>query len=313
MRIVVTGAAGFLGSHLADRLLAEGHDVVGLDNLITGHTRNIAHLAGHPHFRFVHHDVTQYIFIDGAVDGVLHFASPASPIDYLQIPIQTLKVGALGTHKALGLARAKKARFLLASTSEVYGDPLVHPQPETYWGNVNPVGPRGCYDEAKRFAEAITVAYRNVHAVDTRIARIFNTYGPRMRPDDGRVVPSLIGQALKNEPLTVFGDGKQTRSFCYVSDLIEGIHELFVSDIKEPVNIGNPAEMTVLEFAEAIRKLTGTAAPIVHKPLPVDDPRQRRPDITLARKKLGWEPKVPLEEGLRETIEYFKQLRPRSA
>jgi dTDP-glucose 4,6-dehydratase len=308
MRIAVTGAAGFLGSHLADRLLAEGHEVVGLDNLITGHIRNVAHLEGNPRFRFVRHDVTEYIPIDGAVDGILHFASPASPIDYLQIPIQTLKVGALGTHKALGLARAKKARFLLASTSEVYGDPLVHPQPETYWGNVNPVGPRGCYDEAKRFAEAITVAYRNVHGVDTRIARIFNTYGPRMRPDDGRIVPSLIGQALRNEPLTVFGDGRQTRSFCYVSDFIEGIYRLFLSDIKDPVNIGNPAEMTVMQFAETIRKLTGTAAPIVHRPLPVDDPKQRRPDITLAKKTLGWEPKVPLDEGLKTTIEYFKQL-----
>ena len=308
MRIVVTGAAGFLGSHLADRLLAAGHDVIGLDNLVTGHLRNIAHLEGHARFRFVRHDVTEFLSIDGDVEAVLHFASPASPIDYLQIPIQTLKVGALGTHKALGLARARKARFLLASTSEVYGDPLVHPQPETYWGNVNPVGPRGCYDEAKRFAEAMTVAYRNVHGVDTRIARIFNTYGPRMRRDDGRVVPSLIGQALRNEPLTVFGDGRQTRSFCYVSDLIEGIYRLFVSNIKEPVNIGNPAEMTVLAFAERIKALTGTAAPIVHKPLPVDDPKQRRPDITVARTKLGWEPNVPLDEGLRATVEYFRQL-----
>jgi dTDP-glucose 4,6-dehydratase len=312
MRIVVTGAAGFLGSHLSDRLLAEGHDVIGLDNLITGHPRNIAHLAGNPRFRFIQQDVTAYISIEGAVDGILHFASPASPIDYLQIPIQTLKVGALGTHNSLGLARAKKARFLLASTSEVYGDPLVHPQPETYWGNVNPVGPRGCYDEAKRFAEAITIAYRNVHAIDTRIVRIFNTYGPRMRPNDGRIVPSLIGQALRNEPLTVFGDGKQTRSFCYVSDLIEGIYRLFQSEYREPMNVGNPTEMTVLQFAETIKKLTGTTASIVHKPLPVDDPKQRRPDITLAKAKLGWEPKVPLDEGLKKTIEYFKEAQTRS-
>ena len=247
MRVVVTGAAGFLGSHLADRLLTEGHEVVGLDNLVTGDVRNIAHLAGNRKFRFVFHDVTEYIYLDGPVDAILHFASPASPIDYLQIPIQTLKVGALGTHKALGLARAKGARFLLASTSEVYGDPLVHPQPETYWGNVNPVGPRGCYDEAKRFAEAMTIAYRNFHSVETRIVRIFNTYGPRMRPNDGRIVPSLIGQALRGEPLTVFGDGSQTRSFCYVSDLIDGIHRLLVSDHPGPMNIGNPAEMTVLE------------------------------------------------------------------
>jgi len=308
MRIVVTGVAGFLGSHLADRLLAEGHQVVGLDNLVTGHERNIQHLAGNRKFRFVFHDVTEYIYLDGPVDAILHFASPASPIDYLQIPIQTLKVGALGTHKALGLARAKKARFLLASTSEVYGDPLVHPQPESYWGNVNPVGPRGCYDEAKRFAEAMTVAYRDFHGIDTRIVRIFNTYGPRMRPNDGRIVPSLIGQALCGEPLTVFGDGSQTRSFCYVSDLIDGIVRLLMSDVRDPVNVGNPAEMTVLEFAETIRKLTGTAAPIVHRPLPVDDPKQRRPDITKARTLLGWEPKVALQPGLVETIAYFRTL-----
>ena len=308
MRIVVTGVAGFLGSHLADRLLAEGHEIVGLDNLVTGHERNIAHLAGNRRFRFVFHDVTEYIFLDGTIDAILHFASPASPIDYLQIPIQTLKVGALGTHKALGLARAKKARFLLASTSEVYGDPLVHPQPETYWGNVNPVGPRGCYDEAKRFAEAITVAYRDFHGLDTRIVRIFNTYGPRMRPNDGRIVPSLIGQALRNEPLTVFGDGCQTRSFCYVSDLVDGIVRLLMSDIRDPVNVGNPAEMTVLDFAGTIRKLTGTSAPIVHRPLPVDDPKQRRPDITRARTLLGWEPRVPLDKGLEETIAYFRTL-----
>ena len=308
MRIVVTGAAGFLGSHLSDRLLGEGHEVVALDNLVTGHERNIAHLAGNRQFRFVHHDVTEYIFLDGPVDAILHFASPASPIDYLQIPIQTLKVGALGTHKALGLARAKKARFLLASTSEVYGDPLVHPQPETYWGNVNPVGPRGCYDEAKRFAEAITIAYRNFHGVDTRIVRIFNTYGPRMRPNDGRIVPSLIGQALRDEPLTVFGDGSQTRSFCYVSDLIDGIYRLLLSAEKDPVNIGNPAELSVMQYAETIKELTGTVAPIVHKPLPVDDPKQRRPDITRARTLLGWEPHVELHDGLKQTIEYFRTL-----
>ncbi|HQR46494.1 MAG TPA: SDR family oxidoreductase [Thermoanaerobaculia bacterium] len=308
MRVVVTGVAGFLGSHLADRLLADGHEVVGLDNLVTGHERNIQHLAGNRKFRFVFHDVTEYIYLDGPVDAILHFASPASPIDYLQIPIQTLKVGALGTHKALGLARAKKARFLLASTSEVYGDPLVHPQPETYWGNVNPVGPRGCYDEAKRFAEAMTVAYRDFHGIDTRIVRIFNTYGPRMRPNDGRIVPSLISQALKNEPLTVFGDGSQTRSFCYVSDLIDGIVRLLLSGIKDPVNVGNPAEMTVLEFAETIRRATGASAPIVRRPLPVDDPKQRRPDITRARTELGWEPKVPLADGLEATIAYFRTL-----
>jgi dTDP-glucose 4,6-dehydratase len=309
MRIVVTGAAGFLGSHLSDRLLAEGHEVVGVDNLVTGHVRNISHLMGNRAFRFLHHDVTEYIFLDGPVDAILHFASPASPIDYLQIPIQTLKVGALGTHKALGLARAKKARFLLASTSEVYGDPLVHPQPESYWGNVNPVGPRGCYDEAKRFAEAMTIAYRNFHGIETRIVRIFNTYGPRMRANDGRIVPSLISQALAGEPLTVFGDGSQTRSFCYVSDLVDGIYRLLLSDQADPCNIGNPSEMTVMQFAETIRRLTGTASTIVHKPLPVDDPRQRRPDITLAKAKLGWEPKVGLEEGLAATIDYFRALR----
>jgi dTDP-glucose 4,6-dehydratase len=305
MRVVVTGAAGFLGSHLSDRLIAEGHHVVGLDNLVTGDVRNIAHLAGHERFRFIVHDVTEYIYLDGAVDAILHLASPASPIDYLQIPIQTLKVGALGTHKALGLARAKKARFLLASTSEVYGDPLVHPQPEDYWGNVNPVGPRGCYDEAKRFAEAMTIAYRNFHQVETRIVRIFNTYGPRMRSNDGRIVPSLIGQALRGEPLTVFGDGSQTRSFCFVSDLIEGIYRLLLSDIVDPVNIGNPSEMTVMQFAETIRRLTGTRSTIVHKPLPTDDPKQRRPDIAKAKALLDWEPKVGLDEGLAATIAYF--------
>jgi dTDP-glucose 4,6-dehydratase len=306
MRVVVTGAAGFLGSHLTDRLIAEGHHVIGLDNLVTGDVRNIAHLAGLERFRFIFHDVTEYIYLDGAVDAILHFASPASPIDYLQIPIQTLKVGALGTHKALGLARAKKARFLLASTSEVYGDPLVHPQPEDYWGNVNPVGPRGCYDEAKRFAEAMTVAYRNFHQVDTRIVRIFNTYGPRMRANDGRIVPSLIGQALRGEPLTVFGDGSQTRSFCFVSDLIEGIYRLLLSDAVDPVNIGNPAEMTVMQFAETIQRATGSTSTIVHKPLPTDDPKQRRPDISRAKRLLGWEPKVPLDEGIAATFAYFR-------
>ena len=308
MRIVVTGVAGFLGSHLADRLLRDGHEIVGLDNFITGHERNIVHLAGNRKFRFVFHDVTEYIYLDGPVDAILHFASPASPIDYLQIPIQTLKVGSLGTHNALGVALAKKARFLLASTSEVYGDPLVHPQPESYWGNVNPVGPRGCYDEAKRFAEAMTIAYRDFHGIDTRIVRIFNTYGPRMRPNDGRIVPSLIGQALRSEPLTVFGDGSQTRSFCFVSDLIDGIVRLLMSDVRDPVNVGNPTEMTVLEFAETIKKVTGTAAPIVRRPLPVDDPKQRRPDITKARTLLGWEPKVALEPGLTETIAYLRTL-----
>ena len=306
MRIVVTGAAGFLGSHLADRLLLEGHHVVGLDNLITGDTRNIAHLAGNPRFRFVHHDVTEYIYLEGTVDAILHFASPASPIDYLQIPIQTLKVGALGTHKALGLARAKGARFLLASTSEVYGDPLVHPQPETYWGNVNPVGPRGCYDEAKRFAEALTMAYHREHDVDTRIVRVFNTYGPRMRMDDGRVVPAFLSQALRNRPLTVYGDGSQTRCFCYCADLVEGIHRLMMSRTNEPVNLGNPREMSVLEFAREVLRITGSRSRIVFRPLPKDDPRQRQPDIARARRLLGWEPAVSLEQGLRLTLGYFR-------
>ena len=308
MRVLVTGGAGFLGSHLCDRLLAEGHEVLAMDNLVTGNLRNIAHLEGSPRFRFVRHNVTQFIAVDGPLDAVLHFASPASPIDYLELPIQTLKVGSLGTHNAVGLAMAKKARFLLASTSEVYGDPLVHPQPETYWGNVNPVGPRGVYDEAKRFAEALTMAYRRAHGVDTRIVRIFNTYGERMRPRDGRVVPALIGQALAGEPMTVFGDGSQTRSFCYVSDLVEGIYRLLLSSEQDPVNVGNPRELTVLDFARTIQKLTGTKSPIVFKPLPMDDPRVRQPDIRRARALLGWEPRVRLEEGLSRTIEYFRTL-----
>jgi dTDP-glucose 4,6-dehydratase len=308
MRVLVTGGAGFLGSHLCDRLLAERHEVIAMDNLITGNLRNIAHLSGEPRFRFVRHDVSQFIGIEGALDAVLHFASPASPIDYLELPIQTLKVGSLGTHNALGLAMSKKARFLLASTSEVYGDPLVHPQPETYWGNVNPIGPRGVYDEAKRFAEAMTMAYRRAKGVDTRIVRIFNTYGERMRPRDGRVVPALIGQALAGEPMTVFGDGSQTRSFCYVSDLVEGIYRLSLSNEADPVNIGNPSELSVLDFARIIQRLTGTRSEIVFKPLPMDDPRVRQPDISRARRLLGWEPKVKLEEGLSRTIEYFRQL-----
>lgn len=305
---VVTGGAGFLGSHLSDYLLSKGHQVVCLDNLITGNLANIEHLAGKPNFKFIKHDVTEFIYLPGPVDFIFHFASPASPIDYLELPIQTLKVGALGTHKALGLARAKKARFLLASTSEVYGDPLVHPQPESYWGNVNPIGPRGVYDEAKRFAEAMTMAYHRVHGVDTKIVRIFNTYGPRMRPNDGRVVPAFIAQALKGEPMTVFGDGKQTRSFCYVSDLIEGIYRLQMSEGHDPVNIGNPREMSVVEFAEKIRDLCGSQSTIVHKPLPVDDPKIRQPNISKARSLLGWEPKMDLEKGLTLTIEYFRSL-----
>ena len=304
---VVTGGAGFLGSHLCDRLLAEGHRVIALDNLLTGNTDNIAHLAGNPRFQFIHHDVTKYIYLAGNVDYIFHFASPASPIDYLELPIQTLKVGSLGTMNCLGLARAKGATFLLASTSECYGDPLEHPQTESYWGNVNPIGPRGVYDEAKRFAEAMTMAYHRFHGVDTKIVRIFNTYGPRMRLRDGRVVPAFIGQALKNKPLTVFGDGSQTRSFCYVSDLIDGIYRLSQSDYHEPVNIGNPTEFTILEFAEMVRKLLRSRSRIVRKPLPVDDPKQRRPNIALAGKLLGWKPKVELEEGLRRTIEYFRR------
>jgi dTDP-glucose 4,6-dehydratase len=303
---VVTGGAGFLGSHLSDRLLAEGHRVIAIDNLITGNTDNIAHLAGNKNFQFIKHNVTEYIYLPNRVDYVFHFASPASPIDYLQLPIQTLKVGSLGTHNALGLAKAKGAKFLLASTSECYGDPLEHPQSESYWGNVNPIGPRGVYDEAKRFAEAMTMAYHRFHKVDTRIVRIFNTYGPRMRLKDGRVVPAFIGQALRGEPLTVFGKGQQTRSFCYCSDLIDGIYRLSQSDFHEPVNIGNPAEFTILEFAKLIIKLTDSKSKITYEPLPVDDPKQRRPDISRAKKLLGWGPKVKLEDGLRQTIEYFK-------
>ena len=308
MRVLVTGAAGFLGSHVCDRLLAEGHEVIAMDNLLTGSMHNIAHLEEVRRFRFVRHNVAEYIFVDGPLDAVLHFASPASPIDYLELPIQTLKVGSLGTHNALGIALSKRARFLLASTSEVYGDPLVHPQPETYWGNVNPIGPRGVYDEAKRFAEAITMAYHRAHGVETRIVRIFNTYGERMRPRDGRVVPALICQALAGEPLTVFGDGSQTRSFCYVADLIDGIYRLLLSDVVEPVNVGNPAELSVLDFAKTIQKLTGTRSEIAFKPLPVDDPKVRQPDIAKARARLGWEPRVKLEDGLARTIEYFRSL-----
>lgn len=303
---VVTGAAGFLGSHLTDLLLAKGYKVIGIDNLLTGNVRNIEHLAGNQDFKFIHHDVTNYIYLPGEVHLVYHMASPASPIDYLQLPIQTLKVSSLGTHNALGLAKAKGATFLIASTSECYGDPLEHPQKETYWGNVNPIGPRGCYDEAKRFAEAMTMAYHRYHNVNTKIVRIFNTYGPRMRLEDGRVVPAFIGQALQGRPLTVFGDGSQTRSFCYVSDLIDGIYRLSQSDYHEPVNIGNPSEMTVLQFANAILKHTGSSSTIDYRPLPVDDPKVRQPDITLAKKLLGWEPKVVLDEGIRTTVEYFR-------
>jgi dTDP-glucose 4,6-dehydratase len=308
MRILVTGAAGFLGSHLCDRLLAEGHDVVGMDNFVTGSERNLSHLATNPRFSLIRHDVSQYIKLDGALDGVLHFASPASPVDYLKLPIQTLKVGSLGTHNSLGLAKAKGARFLLASTSEVYGDPLVHPQPESYWGNVNPVGPRGVYDEAKRFAEAMTMAYQRYHGIETRIVRIFNTYGPRMRPRDGRVVSNFIVQAVLGEPITIYGDGGQTRSFCYVSDLIEGIYRLFRSDRRDPTNIGNPREFTVAELAKLVKEMTGSTAPIVFEALPTDDPKVRQPDIRIAREVLGWEPKVPLSEGLTRTIEYFRQI-----
>jgi len=303
---VITGGAGFLGSHLADRLIAHGHRVIVVDNLITGNLRNIAHLRDNPDFSFINHDISRHIDIEDAVDYVYHLASPASPIDYLQLPIQTLKVGALGTHNSLGLAKAKKAGYLLASTSEVYGDPLVHPQPETYWGNVNPIGPRGVYDEAKRFAEAITMAYHRTHGVNTHIVRIFNTYGPRMRPNDGRVVPTFVMQALKDEPISVFGDGSQTRSFCFVSDLVRGLQALMESDEHDPVNIGNPHEMTVLEFAKIIIERCESASTIDYKPLPVDDPKIRQPIITRARELLKWEPQVSLEQGLGPTIEYFR-------
>ena len=306
-RILVTGGAGFIGSHLCEFLLSKGHEIICMDNLITGNQGNIQHLMGHPKFTYVDHDVSKHISIEGPVDIIMHFASPASPIDYLKIPIQTLKAGALGTYNLLGLAKDKKAKFMLASTSEVYGDPLVNPQPETYWGNVNPVGPRGCYDEAKRFAEALTMAYHRIHKLDTKIVRIFNTYGPRNRANDGRVVPAFINQALLNQDITVFGDGKQTRSFCYVSDLIEGIYKLMNSSINEPVNLGNPREMTILQFAEEIIKLTKSNSKIVHKPLPVDDPHVRCPDITKAKKELHWEPKVFLQEGLTKTIEFFRE------
>jgi dTDP-glucose 4,6-dehydratase len=307
-RILITGAAGFLGSHLCDRFINEGYDVVAMDNLITGDLKNIEHLFKLKGFEFYHHDVTKFIHVPGKIDFILHFASPASPIDYLKIPIQTLKVGALGTHNCLGLAKEKNSRILVASTSEVYGDPLVHPQPEEYWGNVNPVGPRGVYDEAKRYMESITMAYHTFHRVDTRIVRIFNTYGPRMRLNDGRALPAFIGQALRGEDLTVFGDGSQTRSFCYVDDLIDGIYKLLMSDYVNPVNIGNPVEISLLEFAEEILKLTGAKTKIVFKPLPQDDPKQRKPDITKAKQILGWEPKVERGIGLKKTYEFFKNL-----
>lgn len=305
-RALVTGGAGFLGSHLCERLIAEGMSVVAVDNLVTGKTQNVEHLIGRPDFELVLHDVSKTIEVAGPVDYVLHFASPASPIDYLELPIQTLKVGSLGTHNSLGLAKAKGARYLLASTSETYGDPLVHPQPETYWGNVNPVGPRGVYDEAKRFAEAMTMAYHRYHGVDTKIVRIFNTYGPRMRVNDGRAVPAFMSQALRNEDVTIFGTGSQTRSFTYISDLVDGIIKLALSDQNDPINIGNPREMTIKEIAETIISMTGSKSQLIYKPLPTDDPKQRRPDITRARTLLGWEPKVQLEEGLVRTIEYFR-------
>lgn len=312
MRVLITGGAGFLGSHLCDRFLAEEHTVIAMDNLITGNTANIEHLAGNKKFLFIDHDVTNYIYIEGPLDAVLHFASPASPIDYLELPIQTMKVGALGTHKALGLAKAKNARFLLASTSEVYGDPLTHPQTEDYWGNVNPIGPRGVYDEAKRFAEALTMAYHRYHNVDTRIVRIFNTYGPRMRQEDGRVVPNFVAQALRGDPLTVYGDGSRTRSFCYVQDLVDGIYRLLLSDEIEPVNIGNPSEMTILDFAKKIIALTDSSSQISFiepKDMRIqDDPKVRQPDIGKAQRILDWNPKVPLDEGLKTTIDYFRKV-----
>ncbi len=304
--VVVTGGAGFLGSHLCDKFLKEGYKVIAIDNLITGNINNISHLSGDENFSFIKHDITNYIFLPGKVDYILHFASPASPIDYLKLPIQTLKVGSLGTHKVLGLAKEKKARMLLASTSEVYGDPDIHPQKEDYWGNVNPIGPRGVYDEAKRFAEAMTMAYHRYHGVDTRIVRIFNTYGPRMRLDDGRALPAFVGQALRGEDITVFGDGSQTRSFCFVSDLVDGIYKLLLSNENDPVNIGNPVEITIKQFAEEVIRLMNTKSKITYKPLPEDDPKVRQPDITKAKKLLGWSPKVDREEGLKITIEYFK-------
>lgn len=306
-RIVITGGAGFIGSHLCERLLADGHEVICIDNLLTGHTRNISHLMNRP-FLFIKHDVTNYIVVEGKVDYVLHFASPASPVDYLEYPIQTLKVGSLGTHKALGLAKEKNAVFLLASTSEVYGDPLEHPQKESYWGNVNPVGPRGVYDEAKRFAEAMTMAYHRYHGLNTRIVRIFNTYGPRMRAFDGRVVPAFLNQGLQGEPLTIFGDGSQSRSFCFVSDLVEGIVRFLQQDYHEPLNLGNPAEITIKQLAEFVREMTGQRSEIVSRPLPVDDPKVRRPDISRAKELLGWEPEVRLEDGLKCTLDYFRGL-----
>ena len=309
-RVLITGAAGFLGSHLCDRFIREGYHVIGMDNLITGDLHNIEHLFRLEHFEFYHHDVSKFIHVPGDLRYILHFASPASPIDYLKIPIQTLKVGSLGTHNCLGLAKTKRARILVASTSEIYGDPLIHPQTEEYWGNVNPVGPRGVYDEAKRFQEAMTMAYHNFHRLETRIVRIFNTYGPRMRLNDGRALPAFIGQALRGEDLTVFGDGSQTRSFCYVDDLVEGIYRLLLSDYHLPVNIGNPSEITLKQFAEEVIALTGTKQKIVYRPLPVDDPKQRQPDISRAREILGWEPKVERREGLKATYEYFKSLPP---
>jgi len=308
MRILITGGAGFIGSHMADRLLGEGHQVVAMDNLVTGDLANVAHHRSNPHFEFIYHDVSNHIHVPGQLDWVLHFASPASPIDYLQLPIQTLKVGALGTHNALGLAKAKNARFLLTSTSEVYGDPLIHPQPEEYWGNVNPIGPRGVYDEAKRYAEAIAMAYHRSHSLDVRIVRIFNTYGPRNRINDGRVVPTFINQALRSEPLTVFGEGNQTRSFQYVDDLIEGIRRLMDVPFNQPINIGNPNEMTILEFAHLILNLTGSKSSIEYRPLPQDDPKTRRPDISRAKDILGWEPRVPVDIGMKKTIHWYSSL-----
>ncbi|HLV27376.1 MAG TPA: UDP-glucuronic acid decarboxylase family protein [Gemmatimonadales bacterium] len=311
MRVLITGAAGFLGSHLTDRFLRDGHEVVGLDNFLTGSPDNLAHLSGDDRFQFIHHNIYTPTFVAGQLQGVLHFASPASPVDYLEHPIPTLKVGALGTHNALGIAKAKNARFMLASTSEVYGDPLIHPQPESYWGNVNPVGPRGVYDEAKRFAEALTMAYHRFHGLDTRIVRIFNTYGPRMRPSDGRVVSNFIVQALKGNPLTLYGDGSQTRSFCYVEDEVEGLYRLFMHGDANPTNIGNPIEFTVRQLAELVLEVTGSSSQIEERPLPEDDPKVRQPDITRAREMLDWEPRVELREGLERTIAYFRELHER--